>query len=95
MPVVAWARSSYRAHQGRRLWERGVDTSLFNPRRGSLAGRLPTGVSEAEPLLTLVGRAVWEKRLAAFAGVARALCSWQRHRFAMRPGPRDEVSEES
>jgi hypothetical protein len=56
--------------------------------------RLSMGISEAEPLLTFVGRTVWEKRLPVFAGVARALSSWQRPRFAMRPGPRDEVSEE-
>ena len=91
VPAVAWAKSSHRTHQGLRLWERGVDRSLFNPRRRSLAGRLSMGISEAEPLLTLVGRAVWEQRLAV-------LLVWSEpgavgNATASQYGPRDEVSE--
>jgi len=70
---MAAVLQTHEINRGLRLWERGVDTSLFNPRRRSLAWRRSLGISEVDPLLTFVGRAVWEKGLAVFAEVVRAL----------------------
>jgi phosphatidylinositol alpha 1,6-mannosyltransferase len=65
-----------RAHEitkGLRLWQRGVDTSLFTPARRSMAWRQAIGVREDEVLVTFVGRLVWEKGLSIYADVIKGL----------------------
>ena len=59
---------------GLRLWERGVDTALFNPDRRSMNWRHTLGV-EGEVLVTYVGRLVWEKNLGLFADVVEGLAA--------------------
>lgn len=65
-----------RAHEiqrGLRLWERGVNTTLFNPSRRSSAWRHTLAVDDQEVLITFVGRLVWEKGLGIFADVVKGL----------------------
>ncbi len=65
-----------RAHEikrGLRLWQRGVNTSLFNPERRSSAWRQTIGLEEDEVLITFVGRLVWEKGLDVYAKVIERL----------------------
>ncbi len=55
-----------RAHEitgGLRLWERGVDTRMFNPGRRSLEWRRAKGIADHEVVVAYVGRMVWEKGL--------------------------------
>lgn len=58
---------------GLRLWERGVDTTLFNPCHRSLSWRRSIGIEDDEVVLSFVGRLVWEKGLRVFASVIKAL----------------------
>lgn len=60
------------------LWERGVDTSLFNPNRRSLAWRQNSlGVADDEVVVAYVGRLVWEKGLDVLAATIERLCQEQ------------------
>ena len=58
---------------GLRLWERGVDTTRFNPDRRSMMWRQALGIEADDVLVTFVGRLVWEKGLNLFADVLRGL----------------------
>ena len=58
-----------------RLWERGVDTERFHPRRRDPAWRRDLGVSDDDVLVTFVGRLVWEKGLHVFADVVEGLAA--------------------
>lgn len=58
---------------GLRLWERGVDTSLFNPALRSLEWRRSRGVDDDDVLVSFIGRLVWEKGLRVFAEVVEGL----------------------
>ncbi|SHK30338.1 glycosyltransferase family 4 protein [Rhodothermus profundi] len=50
------------------LWERGVDTNLFNPAQRSYAWRRNVlGVADHEVIVAYVGRLVWEKGLNVLA----------------------------
>jgi glycosyltransferase involved in cell wall biosynthesis len=51
------------------LWERGVDTSLFNPKRRSMAWRRELGIGDDEVVVSFISRLVWEKGLDVFADV--------------------------
>lgn len=65
-----------RAHEikkGLRLWERGVETSLFNPNKRSLAWRRTLGIEDDEIVILFVGRLVWEKGLDVYASVIERL----------------------
>lgn len=65
-----------RAHditKGLRLWQRGVDTTRFNPSKRSLRWRRRLGVGDDEVVITFVSRLVWEKGLDLFAGVIEGL----------------------
>ncbi|HET6568403.1 MAG TPA: glycosyltransferase family 1 protein [Rhodothermales bacterium] len=65
-----------RAHEitkGLRIWQRGVNTRLFNPERRSMTWRQTLDVAEREVLITFVGRLVWEKGLGVYADVIEAL----------------------
>ncbi len=46
-----------------RIWSRGVDHSLFNPKQRDRAWRLSHDIRDSEVLITFVGRLVWEKGL--------------------------------
>jgi glycosyltransferase involved in cell wall biosynthesis len=59
--------------EGLRLWERGVETDLFTPKRRSLAWRRALGVQDEEVIVSYVGRIVWEKGLRVFADVIESL----------------------
>ncbi len=65
-----------RAHeinQSLRLWERGVDTTVFTPGRRSAEWRRAVGVADDRPLISFVGRVVWEKGLRVFAEIVEGL----------------------
>ena len=59
--------------EGLRLWERGVETSHFNPRRRSMNWRRTHGIADDEPVVAFVSRLVWEKGLDVYADVVEAL----------------------
>lgn len=59
--------------EGLHLWQRGVDTALFNPSRRSLAWRRSLGIEDDEVVVSFVGRLVWEKGLGLFADVVERL----------------------
>lgn len=65
-------RSNGIAH-GLHLWQRGVETSRFNPGRRSLAWRRSLGLSDDEVVVSFIGRLVWEKGLHLFAEVVEGL----------------------
>ncbi len=58
---------------GLQLWERGVDTALFNPARRSMAWRQSLGIADDEVVVAFVGRLVKEKGLHRFAEVIEAM----------------------
>ncbi len=65
-----------RAHEikkGIRLWQRGVNTALFNPERRSMSWRHAIGIADHEVVITFVGRLVWEKGLGLYADVIEGL----------------------
>ena len=65
-----------RAHgidRGLRLWQRGVDTALFNPHHRSQAWRQSLGIADDEVVVTFVSRLVWEKGLDVFTQVIEQL----------------------
>ncbi|WP_243664313.1 glycosyltransferase family 4 protein, partial [Rhodothermus marinus] len=66
-----------RAHgidQNLYLWERGVDTGLFNPAQRSSAWRRNVlGVADDEVVVAYVGRLVWEKGLDVLAATINRL----------------------
>lgn len=59
--------------KGVRLWQRGVETSLFNSSRRSMAWRQSLGIQDDEVVLAYIGRLVWEKGLHIVADVIEAL----------------------
>ncbi|PSQ97790.1 MAG: glycosyl transferase family 1 [Bacteroidetes bacterium SW_9_63_38] len=58
---------------GLRLWQRGVSTDRFTPRRRSSAWRQVRGINDNEVVVTFVSRLVWEKGLDVYARVIRQL----------------------
>lgn len=64
---------SHNINDGLRLWERGVDTSRFNPALRSLDWRRSHGVGDDDVLVSFIGRLVWEKGLRVFAEVVEGL----------------------
>lgn len=58
---------------GLRLWQRGVDTDRFSPRRHSSDWRQSYGIDDNEVVVTFVSRLVWEKGLDVYADVIREL----------------------
>lgn len=58
---------------GLRLWERGVNTSLFNSDRRSMSWRAARGIHDDEVVVSFVGRLVWEKGLGIYADVIEGL----------------------
>ncbi|MEO8194637.1 MAG: glycosyltransferase family 1 protein [Gemmatimonadales bacterium] len=56
-----------------RLWPRGVDSALFNPRRRSMEWRRARGISDSEVVVTFVSRLVAEKGLGVVSDVIAGL----------------------
>ncbi len=55
------------------LWQRGVDTHLFNPARRSLEWRRALGINDDEVVIAFISRLVWEKGLDVYAEVIESL----------------------
>ncbi len=55
-----------------RLWTRGVDQSLFNPRRRDQAWRRSLGFADDDVVIAFVGRLVLEKGIDIFAAAVNA-----------------------
>ncbi len=72
-PSIAAVLRAHEINHSLRLWDRGVDTNLFRPSRRSTDWRRSIGVADTHPLITFVGRAVWEKGLRVFAEVVEGL----------------------
>jgi glycosyltransferase involved in cell wall biosynthesis len=58
---------------GLRLWQRGVNTDRFTPRKRSSPWRQARGINDNEVVVTFVSRLVWEKGLDVYARVIRQL----------------------
>lgn len=61
--------------EGIRIWERGVNTEKFHPRKRSRKWRESKGFSENDKVVTFVSRLVWEKNLQTFVDVVKKLKS--------------------
>ena len=59
--------------RGVKLWERGVETSLFAPERRSLEWRRSLGFADDEVVISYVSRLVWEKGLRRMADTLQRL----------------------
>ncbi len=70
---MAAVLQAHEIKRGLRLWERGVDMDLFTPSRRSYSWRRARGIEDDVPLITFVGRLVWEKGLDIFADVIETL----------------------
>lgn len=56
-----------------RVWGRGVETDRFNPRQRSVKWRRGLGVADGVPMITYVGRLVWEKNVRNLVDVSHGL----------------------
>lgn len=72
-PSMESVLRSHGINNGLRLWERGVDTSLFNTSKRSPAWRQSLGIQDDEVVVSYVGRLVWEKGLHIVADVIENL----------------------
>lgn len=72
-PSMAAVLRKHGVSRGLRLWERGVDTTLFTPDRRSMSWRASMGIGDDEVVISFIGRLVWEKGLTVFADVIEGL----------------------
>jgi phosphatidylinositol alpha 1,6-mannosyltransferase len=56
-----------------RIWARGVDTELFNPKYRNMDWRREQGFADDEKVVTFVSRLVWEKGLQTFVDTIKRL----------------------
>lgn len=56
-----------------RVWGRGVETDRFNPERRSIKWRRGLGIADGVPIITYVGRLVWEKNIRCIVDIAHEL----------------------
>lgn len=56
-----------------RVWGRGVETDRFNPERRSVKWRRGLGVADGVPMITYVGRLVWEKNVRLMVDLSQGL----------------------
>ena len=56
-----------------RIWERGINSQLFNPEKRDMDWRRKKGFSDNDIIVTFVSRLVWEKNLRLFAEVVNQL----------------------
>jgi glycosyltransferase involved in cell wall biosynthesis len=67
-----------------KLWPRGVESDVFNPRHRSLEWRRERGIADDEAVVTFVSRLVTEKGLDVLTDVARGLAARNvRHRIVI------------
>lgn len=56
-----------------KIWERGINSELFNPRKRDMEWRRTQGFDDEDIVVTFVSRLVWEKNLRLFADVVNRL----------------------
>ncbi|WP_234572794.1 glycosyltransferase family 4 protein [Rhodohalobacter sp. 614A] len=56
-----------------KLWERGINSELFNPQKRDMQWRREHGFDDGDIIVTFVSRLVWEKNLRLFADVVNRL----------------------
>lgn len=56
-----------------KIWERGINSELFNPGKRDLKWRQQKGFDDDDIIITFVSRLVWEKNLRLFAEVVNRL----------------------
>lgn len=56
-----------------KIWERGINSELFNPRKRDMEWRRNNGFDDTDVVVTFVSRLVWEKNLRIFADVVNRL----------------------
>ncbi|TVQ66681.1 MAG: glycosyltransferase family 1 protein [Balneolaceae bacterium] len=56
-----------------KIWARGIDHELFNPRRRDTEWRTSVGFGDSDVVITFVSRLVWEKNLKLFSNVVNEL----------------------
>lgn len=72
-PSMGEVLKSHGIDNGLRLWERGVNTSHFNPAKRSSAWRQQWDIDDDEVVVSFVSRLVWEKGLNLYAEVIECL----------------------
>lgn len=56
-----------------KIWERGINSELFNPEKRSMEWRRKQGIKDDDIVVTFVSRLVWEKNLRIFADIVNKL----------------------
>lgn len=56
-----------------KIWERGINSDLFNPGKRDMEWRRQQGFDDEDIIVTFVSRLVWEKNLRLFADVVNRL----------------------
>lgn len=56
-----------------KIWERGINSELFNPKKRDMEWRREQGFSDDDIVITFVSRLVWEKNLRIFADIVNRL----------------------
>lgn len=77
-----------------KIWERGINSELFNPNKRDIEWRRQHGFNDDDIVITFVSRLVWEKNLKLFAEVVNRLKEKYPHTKAMIVGEgpaRDEM----
>jgi len=59
--------------EGIRIWARGVDTELFNPKYRDMEWRRANGFDDDDKIVTFVSRLVWEKDLQTYVDTIKKL----------------------
>ncbi len=60
---------------GLRIWARGVETDLFNPKKRDMEWRRSNGIADDQLVVTFVSRLVWEKDLQTVVDTLRKVTS--------------------
>ena len=56
-----------------KIWERGINSELFNPEKRSMEWRRKQEIDDNDIVVTFVSRLVWEKNLRIFADIVNRL----------------------
>ncbi|WP_372635296.1 glycosyltransferase family 4 protein [Fodinibius sp.] len=59
--------------EGIRIWERGVNTDVFNPGHRDMEWRRSIGYEDSDTIVSFVSRLVWEKNLQTFVDTIKIL----------------------
>lgn len=71
--AIGEALKTHGIDDGLRLWQRGVNTDRFTPRKSSTDWRKAHGIDSSEVVVTFVSRLVWEKGLDIYTDVIQRL----------------------